>query len=112
MKINVVLALDFEREAKKLRKRYPNLMRDLSPLLSQLEQGETPGDRIQGLAPYRVYQARIKNSDSQRGKSGGYRVIYYLEMEEQIAVLTIYSKSDQNDLPVEIIRRIIDEYEG
>ncbi len=51
-------------------------MNDLNPVLIQLEAGETPGDRIQGLGSYRVYKARIRNSDAQRGKSGGYRVVY------------------------------------
>jgi mRNA-degrading endonuclease RelE of RelBE toxin-antitoxin system len=75
-----------------------------------LENGELLGDRIQGLAPYRVYKARIRNSDAQRGKSGGYRVIYYLETNEQTVLLTIYSKTDQADIPNDVLHRIIDNY--
>lgn len=64
MTIKVILADEFKFSAKRLRKRYPNLMRDLNPFFSQLELGETPGDRIKGVAPYRVYKARIRNSDA------------------------------------------------
>lgn len=60
---------------------------------------------------HRVYKVRLRNTDAQRGKSGGYRVIYYLETEEQTVILTIYSKTDQSDLPVEVISGIIEEYE-
>jgi mRNA-degrading endonuclease RelE of RelBE toxin-antitoxin system len=79
-------------------------------LIDRLKLGEIPGDRIQGVAPYRVYKARLPNSDARRGKSGGYRVVYYLETEEQTVLLTIYSKTDQVDIPIEAIRRIIEEY--
>jgi mRNA-degrading endonuclease RelE of RelBE toxin-antitoxin system len=110
MTIKVILADEFKFAAKRLRKRYPNVMRDLNPFLTQLENGELLGDRIQGLAPYRVYKARIRNSDAQRGKSGGYRVVYYLESEEQTILLTIYSKTDQSDIPSDVLRHIIAEY--
>lgn len=42
---DVVITENFERFAKKLRKKYPNIMRDVDPLITQLENGETPGDR-------------------------------------------------------------------
>lgn len=109
MPIKVIVADTFYAAAKKLQKRYSHLFDDVDPLVVQLRKGETPGDRIQGL-PYRVYKVRVKNSDSQRGKSGGYRVIYYLETEEQTVLLTIYSKSDQSDLSIEFIRRTIEDY--
>lgn len=99
------------RDIKELRKRYRRVGDDLRVLIEQLKQGETPGDRIQGV-PYRVYKARIRNSDAQRGKSGGYRVVYYFETEEQTVLLTIYSKTDQADIPTALIRRYIEEYLG
>ncbi len=108
---NVIIADTLYAAAKKLKKRYPHVLEDIDPLVVQLRRGETPGDRIQGL-PYRVYKARIRNSDARRGKSGGYRIVYYLETEEQTVILTVYSKTDQSDLPTDVIRRIIEEYEA
>lgn len=37
-------------------------------------------------------------------------MVYYLETEEQTALLTIYSKTDQADIPAAIIRDVIEEY--
>ena len=50
---------------------------------------------------------RLKNSDSQKGKSGGYRLIYWIVSPEVIVLLDIYSKSDQSDIEVDGIRQII-----
>jgi mRNA-degrading endonuclease RelE of RelBE toxin-antitoxin system len=108
--IKVIFTPAFNQTLKKLRKRYPHILNDIEPLAIELESGQTPGDRIQGL-PYKVYKVRIKNSDAKRGKSGDYRTIYYIETAVQITVITIYSKSDQSDIPTDVIRRLIEEYE-
>ncbi|WP_333343436.1 type II toxin-antitoxin system RelE/ParE family toxin [Microcoleus sp. Aus8_D4] len=57
---------------------------------------------------YTVFKVRLKNSDIQKGKSGGYRVIYQLRGDTYILLVVIYSKSDQNDIPANQIREIID----
>jgi mRNA-degrading endonuclease RelE of RelBE toxin-antitoxin system len=108
----VETAPTFERELKRLAKRYPNIRRDLEPLIKALIAGDTPGDRLKGLR-HVAYKVRIKNSDAQRGKSGGYRTIYYLPEAERIVLLTMYSKSAQPDIPnAEIARIITDELNG
>jgi len=56
-----------------------------------------------------LYKVRAPNSDAQRGKSGGYRVIYYLVTNERCLLVTIYSKVDQDDVSIEAIRRILAE---
>ncbi|MCC6803460.1 MAG: type II toxin-antitoxin system RelE/ParE family toxin [Anaerolineae bacterium] len=115
MPIEVVYADEFLRAARRLQKRYPHVMDDAETLADRLAAGERPGDRLQGLA-YKAYKVRIKNRDAQRGKSGGYRVVYYLEIVEQdggprVVLVTIYSKSDQRDIPTETLRRLIADYE-
>lgn len=107
----VIIADTFYAAARNLQKRYRHVLDDVDTLIVQLGNGETPGDRIQGL-PYPVYKVRVRNSDAQRGKSGGYRAIYYLETEAQTVLLTIYSKSDQSDIPVQRLREIIEEYDA
>jgi hypothetical protein len=49
MPTRVIIADTFARAAFKLRKRYPRIFLDIESLKIQLESGETPGDRIQGL---------------------------------------------------------------
>lgn len=58
---------------------------------------------------YQVYKVRVKNSNIQKGKSAGYRVIYYLQTATNIILLTVYSKSDQEDIGVATIRGIIEQ---
>ena len=106
--IKVSYAPYFESAAKRLQKKYPHIATNLRPLVEQLELGETPGDQIQGVG-YTVYKVRVKNSDAAKGKSGGYRVIYYLKTATHTILLTIYTKSDTSDIPADAIRRIIED---
>ena len=59
-----------------------------------------------------LFKVRIKNSDARRGKSGGYRIIYYLKTEDHILLVTIYSKSDKADVPATEIRELIKRAES
>ena len=46
-----------------------------------------------------VYKARIANSDKNKGKSAGYRLITYLKVvENQLHLLYIYDKSALENL--------------
>lgn len=54
----------------------------------------------------------MRNSDIQKGKSGGYRLIYYLKTAQSITLLTIYSKSQQVNIAADDIQSIISEYES
>jgi hypothetical protein len=42
----------------------------------------------------------------------GYRVIYYMETADKHILVTLYSKSDQSDIPAEEVVRIISKYES
>ncbi len=72
------------------------------------EAGGLPGDQIPR-AKDEIYKARVANSDLQRGKSGGYRVIYSVETPTQRVLVTVYSKTEQADVTMEELRRIIKE---
>jgi addiction module RelE/StbE family toxin len=97
---------EFQRKLKRLAKRYRQIKQDLVPILEQLRQGENLGDQISGVG-FRVMKVRVRNSDTQSGKSGGYRLIYWLELEDSIVLLDIYSKADQSDIEISEIRQII-----
>jgi len=57
------------------------------------------------------YKIRLKNSDNQKGKSGGYRVIYFvIDNDKLITLLSIYSKSDlENINENEIDKKILEQ---
>ncbi|MBW4518884.1 MAG: type II toxin-antitoxin system RelE/ParE family toxin [Scytolyngbya sp. HA4215-MV1] len=108
--IQIDLTPHFQRDLRNLAKRYRQIRSNLQPLIDQLQAGELPGDRIAGVT-YTVFKVRLKNSNVQKGKSGGYRVIYYVKTVASIILATIYSKSDLTDVDAAAIEAIIAQYE-
>ena len=99
------------------KKRYRKIFDDLEPVLNELENNNLLGDRLEdieleeGTAAYKV---RVANSSTNSGKSNGFRVIYYVVIDEKIYLLTIYSKKDDNRIPNDkqismMIKNIIEE---
>ena len=58
---------------------------------------------------YPVYKVRVRNSTTNRGKSGGYRIIYYTVTLEAILLTTIYAKSDRENISNQEIEKIIEQ---
>ncbi|GAA6615304.1 type II toxin-antitoxin system RelE/ParE family toxin [Scytonema sp. NUACC26] len=108
--IEVEASPTFNRNLRTLAKKYRNIRSDIQPVVNQLQQGELPGEEIPGIG-FEVFKVRVRNSDVQKGKSGGYRLIYYVKTETSIILLTIYTKSKQADVAADNIRGIIVEYE-
>jgi mRNA-degrading endonuclease RelE of RelBE toxin-antitoxin system len=108
--IDVRFTPEFKRNVRALAKRYRTIRSDIEPVISQLRNGDFVGDQIPRLG-YTLYKVRIRNTDSRRGKSGGYRMIYYLRTSQNIVLITLYSKSEQSDVSANDIRRIIREFE-
>lgn len=101
---------EFKRNLRALSKRYPHIRSDLEPTLEQLQAGDLVGDRLQRVG-YTLFKARVRNCDARRSKSGGYRLIYYLQEPKRLVLITIYSKSEQSDIAAAAVRRIIREFE-
>ena len=108
--IEIKVTREFQRKARFLAKKYRHIQTDLEPILEKLRLGEILGDRISGLKCI-VYKLRIKNSDIQKGKSGGYRLIYWLQTSKGIVLLDIYSKSEKDNVDVKTIQQIITNFE-
>lgn len=108
--IKIELTLEFQSNLKKLVKKYRSIRSDLDSFIRELQQGNFSGDRISGLRNRVIYKVRIKNSDITKGKSGGYRIIYLLETQTNIVLLTIYGKSEREDIAINEIKNIIDEF--
>lgn len=99
----------FIKELDRLAHRYPRVTDQVDSLINQLEQNEHPGDKIPNVG-YDVYKVRLRNPSAGRGKSGGFRAIYYIRTATFIILVTIYSKSQQEDINPERIRRAIEDY--
>lgn len=102
----VNITVDAQRDVKHLKRKYPAVSREIRNLMDQLEADERPGDKIPGVG-HDVYKVRLPNPSASRGKSGGFRAIYYLQMADVVFLLKIYSKTEQTDISVEEIRQIV-----
>lgn len=85
----------FDRQAKRLAKKYPSLKVDLSGLIRSLvtepQQGKALGNNF--------YKVRLAISSKGKGKSGGARVITYLKVTATTVYLSaIYDKSDKSSI--------------
>lgn len=98
----------FLKQLRRLARKYRRIEADLQPVFDQLIAGQTPGDQVQGTG-YTVYKLRVTNRDAQSGKSGGYRVIYYVQAATSRLLLAIYSKTEQEDIAAADLQRIIED---
>ncbi len=71
-------------------------------------QGQRPGQRIPRVG-YEVYKVRLPNRAARRGKSSGFRVIYYAQLGDLITLLTIYSKFEESDISTREIQQLAQE---
>jgi len=108
--ILVEVTAKFKRNLRILAKKYRSIRNDIQPIIEQLEVGELPGDQISGVG-YTIFKLRVKNSDVQKGKTGGYRLIYYVKTSTKIILVTIYSKSEQEDIVAAEIQQLLDQLE-
>jgi mRNA-degrading endonuclease RelE of RelBE toxin-antitoxin system len=110
---NIDLTPEYKRNLKDLAKKYRNIRSDTQPLIMALQKGDVLGDRISGFgSDIYVYKVRVKYSNIQKGKSGGYRLIYHVQGSTIIIMMTIYTKSEKEDISAKRIREILAEYEN
>lgn len=103
----------FEKDIKRLSKKFRKIHNDVDNIINQLEIGILLGEAVTGLTlsnNERVYKCRIPNTSNKRGKSGGFRLIYYvITDDDEIYLLTIYSKTETEDLEAATIRKYINK---
>lgn len=97
---------EFKRNLRALAKKYRHIRSDVQPAIDQLQAGEVMGDQVPRTR-YAIFKVRVRNSDIQKGKRSGYRLIYHLRTPKNIILVTIYPKLDQSDISTEQIRRIL-----
>ncbi len=119
MKVEIRVTKNFKKEAKPLIKKYPSFLVDLESLEKSLLLNPTFGESL----GKNVYKIRLRIASKGKGKSGGARVITYLE-KEIIAVaeisagektivnlLTIYDKSERETISDKELKAFINNLE-
>jgi len=108
-KINVGFSGQFLKELRRIVRKFPQAASEVDALIERLKQGERPGDKIPNVG-YDVYKVRLKNPSANRGKRGGLRAIYYFQFADQVIMIILYSKTEQEDVSIAVIRQIIEDY--
>lgn len=106
----------FKKDVKRLKKKYRSIQADVEPFLDVLRKHQCPGDRLQEVGAHVVYKERLKNSDNNKGQSGGYRVLYLVVNANEVQavnvriLLLMHSKSDQDDIGASEVCAVIDDF--
>ena len=97
MSFNIVTLPTFEKELKKLAKKYVSIKTDFQILLSELEKNPNAGISL----GKNCYKVRMAIASKGKGKSGGARVITHLIFgveNETLYLLKIYDKNEQQNI--------------
>ncbi|MGF7138243.1 type II toxin-antitoxin system RelE/ParE family toxin [Roseimarinus sediminis] len=94
----------FERQAKRLVKKFPSLKKELQTLISELKEEPEKGTSI----GHNCYKIRMAIASKGKGKSGGSRIItHVLFKDDTVSLLAIYDKSDIENLSDKEITELI-----
>jgi len=90
MSFNIKTLTVFERQAKRLIKKFPSLKREIQTLIEELKE-----DPVKGIPlSHNCYKIRLAIASKGKGKSGGARFItHVIFKDETVFLLAIYDKS-------------------
>ena len=104
MNFKVAAIPNFQKEAKRLIKKYPSLTKELSELGTELSLHPEMGTPI-GSSCFKI---RLSIASKGRGKSAGARVITYVYITATtVFLLTIYDKSDRASISDKELKELI-----
>ncbi len=85
----------FDKQLKRLGKKYPSVKKEYIELLKEIGTNPLSGKSIGN----NCYKIRMSIASKGKGKSGGARVVTYVQVvETSVYLLTIYDKSEQDNL--------------
>jgi hypothetical protein len=94
----------FDRQAKRLAKKFPSLKKELQSLVSELKDEPTKGTPI----GHNCQKIRLAIASKGQGKSGGGRVIVHVVFkDDSVYLLSIYDKSELENLTEGEILKLI-----
>ena len=112
MSYNVLPIPPFDRQLKRLSKKYPSLKQEYFELIENLEENPEQGINIGN----NCYKIRIAIASKGKGKSGGARIITnFVIADKTVYLFSIYDKSDKESLTDkeldELLKYIVDDDE-
>ena len=107
MNLKILRLGNFSKEAKRLYKKYKKLPIDLKTLGKRLTENPKVGIDLGA----NCYKTRLENSSIPTGKSGGFRIVYYYyDGEENLYLLSIFSKRDMENISDERVLELLEKY--
>ena len=104
MSYNVKTLDVFERQAKRLLKKYPSLANELPSLILSLKENPEQGQSIGN----HCFKIRLAIASKGKGKSGGARVITYVVVAaKNVYLISIYDKSEKASLSGKELRALL-----
>lgn len=104
--LSIVPFKTFVKDVKKLKKRYKNILEDIQEFKASLEENPMLGESL----GHSIYKVRVKNSNKNQGKSGGYRVITcFIDENKTVYLVKMYDKSDIESIKTDVLVAIVDE---
>lgn len=95
MSYNIVTIPPFDRQLKRLVKKFPSLKTEYAKLIESLEKEPAQGTAMANSC----YKIRLAIRSKGKGKSGGARVITHIQVVgRNVFLLAIYDKSEQEDV--------------
>lgn len=111
MKVSIIPAPEFKRQAKRLAKKYHSLKEDIRGLQAELMQNPYLGTDLGN----NIHKVRMAIVSKGKGKSGGARVITFVTTfvndGYKVRLLTIYDKSEIENVSDSYLRMLIDNEE-
>jgi hypothetical protein len=105
MNFKVLTIVPFEKQFKRLVKKYPSLKSELINLINKLKSQPKNGIALGN----DCYKIRVAIASKGKGKSGGARVIsYFAVTEDAVFLLSIYDKSEQPDIGDKELLRLLE----
>lgn len=104
MSFNVRTTSVFERQAKRLVKKYPSLKKEIHELIRGLKEEPEKGTPL----GHNCYKIRLSVASKGKGKSGGTRVITHAIFKgDTVFLLSIYDKSELENITDKEIQELI-----
>lgn len=104
MNFNVLAIPPFDKQLKRLAKKYPSLKKEYAELIDSLEQEPLQGTALGN----HCYKIRLALASKGKGKSGGARVITYAQIiHHTVYLLAIYDKSEQSDIEANDLKNLL-----
>lgn len=109
MSYKVLTLSVFDKQLKRLAKKYPSIKVGLAKLGTELVENPSIGKSLGG----NFYKVRLKITSKRTGKSGGARVITYVKIiNETITLSFIYDKAERNIISDDELDNLLTLLEG